>query len=233
MVLTQEKIIFVHIPKTGGTSIENYLLNQFGYNRGSLTLTDGLYRGFDSQEKTLLPYPAMHAPLYLMESMLKHAKIEVDNTWKIFSIVRNPYDKFISELFFFYQDLMLYHYHTLSKHDQKYLINYCIDLYWEDGSYKNHHSNHSIPQYKFFEKTQLTSLIFQYEEGFESILTKLNLYQGDKIPRFLDLFKRQNIPKLKSYEEAYTKKLIQCVNEKYFIDFKKYGYKMLDPLLFN
>jgi hypothetical protein len=233
MILIQEKIIFVHIPKTGGTSIENYLLKQFGYGRGFLTLTDGFYRGFDSSEETLIPYPAMHTPLYLIETMLKHNKIKVDNTWKIFSIVRNPYDRFISELFFTSYLPVLWHYHTLSKFDQKYLINYCIDLYWEHENNKNYHSNHSIPQYKFFEKTQLIPQIFQYESGFKNILAELDLYQDDKIPRFLDLFEAQNIPKLKSYKEAYTKILVQCVNEKYSEDFKKYDYEMLDPLLFD
>jgi hypothetical protein len=165
--------------------------------------------------------------------MLKHTKIKIDNSWKIFSIVRNPYNRFISELFYTPNLPMLWHDHTLSESDKKHLVNITIDLYFENDSVGNNHSNHSIPQHQFFEGTKLNCEIFKYEEGFENILTKLGLYKGDEIPRLLDVFKVHDIPKVKSYEKVYTRKLIQCINEKYEKDFEKYGYQMLDPLMFD
>jgi hypothetical protein len=233
MVLSQEKIIFIHIPKTGGSSIEEYLLNQFGYKRGYFTLTNGLYKSLNYNRKEFTIYPSMHSTLDVIEIMLKHINIKIDNSWKIFSIVRNPYNRFISELFYTPNLPMLWHYHTLSESDKKHLVNITIDLYFENDPAGNNHSNHSIPQYQFFEGTELNCEIFKYEEGFKNILTKLGLYKGDEIPRFLDVFKVHDIPKVKPYEKVYTRKLIQCINEKYEKDFEKYGYQMLDPLMFD
>lgn len=232
MVLTQEKILFIHIPKTGSSSIENYLLDHFGYNRGFLTLTDGIYKGYDSKNTDLIPYPILHLPLYLTELMLNHSKIQIDDSWKIFSIIRNPYDKFISELFFVSYIPLKYHYHTLSNTGKIHLINRSIDLYLGNLNSINYHSNHSLPQYKFFENTNRECKIFKFEDGLVNSLKQLNLWYGGELPTIHNIFNTFDIPKPTSYKELYTQKLIKEVNTKYQQDFEIFNYEMLDPLAF-
>ncbi|HFU74845.1 MAG TPA: hypothetical protein ENK66_01225, partial [Arcobacter sp.] len=77
------KILFVHIPKTGGTSIEKWLSKYF-------TMT------FSS------PIPPTAMKVCPQHLQIKDLQILLgDNTWDYaFSIVRNPYQRIESEYFY-------------------------------------------------------------------------------------------------------------------------------------
>ena len=154
MLLIPEKTIFIHIPKTGGISIEEFFLREYGYERNE----DWSY---NKSERT--SYPTMHLTLPKVVSIAKKNKLVIDDSWLIFSIVRNPYFKFLSELFFQEYTPLKYHYHTLDSKNQKNLINKCIDEYFDDYSKIAYHGNHSLPQYKFFENCDLECKIFKFE----------------------------------------------------------------------
>jgi hypothetical protein len=233
MILPNEKIIFIHVPKTGGSSIENFLLQKFGYKRNPLLLIHGYgVKPYHSRDSGLVITPHMHYPLKdIVEEAIKN-KIFIDTNWTIFSLVRNPYIKFISDLFFYHRCPLKYNYHQLPDINKPHYVDYCIDYYWENDQFDNYHSLHSYPQYKFFEDINIPYKIFKFEDGIKNALNSVNLYNGETIPHVLDLTNTFGIPKPK-YETLYTKKLIECVNKKYQKDFEIFEYKMLDPLDFS
>ena len=93
-------ILFIHIPKTGGSSLENYFSKKF-----NILLNDkSLYMFLDSNIKTK---NNIH-----IHSSLQHMTLQTIIKYKFFfninfnkieiiTIVRNPYQRIISDLFFF------------------------------------------------------------------------------------------------------------------------------------
>ena len=86
-ILHSAKIIFVHIPKTGGGSIEKSLGIYGSDNNGNLTpdlsILYGKYKNKFLQHLTI--------------SEIKERNIKDFESYKKISFVRNPYDKIISE----------------------------------------------------------------------------------------------------------------------------------------
>ena len=83
--------MFIHIPKTAGTIIENSLREK---------TTQSLYSG---KGNVLLDFPYNNKSLqHLFYTIIYQFKdklnVDFDNI-KIFSVVRNPYDRIISDLF--------------------------------------------------------------------------------------------------------------------------------------
>lgn len=228
MILPKEKLIYVHVPKTGGISIEEYLLDYFNYSRNIFNFTDGFgYLNFNTENNGFrTPYPCMHYPL---KDILKQATdYNVDNSWTIFSVVRNPYYKLISELFFNTDTNLTNHYHTVPDNIKIMLVNEEVDKYFNKlDNLKNYHSLHSYPQYKFFEGIDINYQIFKFEDGLYNVVDKLG-FGGKEFPYKMDIFKERRIPK-PNYKDVLTSHLVEIVNEKYQKDFEIFGYKMLKP----
>ena len=83
MLWKKNKLIFIHIPKCGGTSIENSL--NF--------IEKGKYWGFDKKisKKLNFPHELQHMTYNAYKKLIKNFK-----DYKIFTIVRNPFDRAIS-----------------------------------------------------------------------------------------------------------------------------------------
>lgn len=230
MILPNEKIIFIHIPKTGGASVENFILDKFDYKRSPLNLTDGmgLLNMSSVNDGFQVRYPYMHYTLSQVQTVANKSKYVIDDTWKIFSIVRNPYYKLISELFFVHYTPLPFHYHTLPIENKKDLVDQSVKEYFINDE-KNYHSFHSYPQHKFFENTNLTPQIFKFEEGLENIVGKLGFEVNNDFPHVLNMFHILSTPRPK-YKDVLTPYLVEVVNEKYAKDFEVFGYEMLNPL---
>lgn len=78
MILTEYRALFMHIPKTGGTSIE---------------------RAFGSKHETL-----MHAQHWRPKHFRAYLGVKKWNSYYKFVFVRNPWDRVVSH-FFFYRDV--------------------------------------------------------------------------------------------------------------------------------
>jgi len=82
--------MLIHVPKTGGTSVENYFFNKYNIKR---TLTS-LY---SSLIFTINNHSFQHSKY--IEILTHKDYLEIDfNKLKILSIVRNPYDRIIYDL---------------------------------------------------------------------------------------------------------------------------------------
>ena len=232
MVLFNEKIIFIHIPKTGGVSIENFFLKKYGYERNPFLLIHGYGMGLNTTKSKYTVYPHMHYPLKDVLVEVKKNKVIVDDSWTIFSVVRNPYYRFLSDLIYQEVTPLKYQFHTLPEVNKKNYLNHCIDLFLESDTNENYHSNHTLPQHQFFEECDLECKIFKFEEGLINIMESLGFDTDNTFPHYLEPSQTFNIPK-PNYDQMLTRHLVEIVNEKYQKDFEIYNYSMLDPLDFN
>ena len=85
-------ILFIHIPKTGGSSVENLLSEN-----DIMSLKTPC-------DPTLLPSPyntvtLQHQLYTTIYQYREKFKIEFNDKLRIFAIVRNPYHRLVSELF--------------------------------------------------------------------------------------------------------------------------------------
>ena len=87
------QLVFIHIPKTAGTSLRYMIEPHFGvseicplYNRGEL-------EGVNSQYIERFPYIRGHIPYELMEKMLTRKR-----TW--ITMLRDPVERYISQFLF-------------------------------------------------------------------------------------------------------------------------------------
>jgi hypothetical protein len=86
-------ILFIHIPKTGGTSVENYFYKKFNIEKTFDTLYSNL-------QLTLNSHSLQHSTYCELFEKSKYFNIDFTNL-TILSIVRNPYERLISDLFFY------------------------------------------------------------------------------------------------------------------------------------
>jgi hypothetical protein len=229
VLLIPEKIIFVHIPKTGGSSVEEFIMNQYGYKRNECLLTHGFGIDLNAGEGNLVPYPIMHYRLKTILRIVEANNVQIDDSWTIFSIVRNPYYKFLSDLTYTPFSNFKYNYHMLPECAKSQYLDFCIEEYFNHSAQYNYHSYHSLEQYKFFENVNINYQIFKFEEGLENIVKKLGFEIEDKFPHLLDVPTHFNIPK-PNYSKMLTPYLVETINTKYEKDFEIFGYEILDPM---
>ena len=229
MLLIPEKTIFVHIPKTGGSSVEEFIMSQYGYTRNECLLIHGFGVDLSLGEKDLVPYPMMHYRLKTILRIAKANRAQIDESWTIFTIVRNPYYKFLSDLFFSHFSNFKYNYHMLPDNAKAMYLDSCVDEYFNHPSKENYHSYHSLEQYKFFEDVSVDYQIFKFEEGLENIVKKLGFEVKEKFPHLLNMPSYLNLPK-PNYSKMLTPHLVETINNKYSKDFEIFGYEMLNPV---
>jgi hypothetical protein len=131
-------VLFIHIPKTGGTSVEHYFSSKYNIplNNKSLYLI-------------LNDEPLINANLHLkIKSSLQHityTQMVEYNKWfhidfdelVVLTIVRNPYERVISDLFF---------YKLITVETQKETV---FDILVHNYLNATNYDNHNIPQHSF------------------------------------------------------------------------------------
>src|SRR3989338_5883908 len=82
----KHRLIHVHIPKTGGTSIEKYLGHKFNIKQ---SYPEFLW-GRDQEKKVIMHH-------LNCQQILEYVDRGVFDSYLKFAIVRNPYDRLVSE----------------------------------------------------------------------------------------------------------------------------------------
>lgn len=145
MVLCHEKkCIFIHIPKTGGTSIE-----QFIKDNGENNL---LFIGVQNNRSL------QHLTSYELKKIIPY----IYKKYYKFSIVRNPYDRLLSE-YYWNPSINLGYKNGKSK---KEFLEYVIKIVKNKSYFNNIYYDHFIPQYNFlyYKNKLLVNQLFKYED---------------------------------------------------------------------
>jgi len=201
----QMNLLFIHIPKTGGTSIEEYLNKHSEQtvfspvNHGVLPGNLGIISLQHQTYETIVKY---------------HTFLGVPSHCRIISIVRNPYDRILSELLFIYR-------HGgggVSENSTPAEVYVAMKAHIDAGPLSN--DNHTLPQYKFILGSN------------GKIASQITLFQTE---RLTEEFRKYGFKDYtgSSSSENYRKYLnadsISLINEYYGKDFDMFDYTRLDP----
>jgi hypothetical protein len=144
VVCHTRKIIFIHIPKTAGSSIEHLLRDEGRYELDFIGVRNG---------RSTHHYMGIELKMILKELYPKYYK---------FSFVRNPYDRIISE--YFWCRIKDVGYKFNKTFDE--FLDYVEDVIKNKKFFKPIENDHFIPQYSFlfFNNKLLVNNIFKYED---------------------------------------------------------------------
>jgi hypothetical protein len=193
-------LLFIHIPKTGGSSIEEYFKRKFNIKLDE----DSLFTAVGERFNNVSYQHQTYLDLYNNKNIFK---INYNNL-KIITVVRNPYDRIVSDLFFL---------KLINLDSNPTQIFFTI----RDKYLKNKYDNHPLPQYKFLvdEKDNLIDNVI--------IIKNENLDQSMKNLGYDDFNIHTNVNKLikdKKYVDYLNNDSIRLINRIYHIDFVLFKY---------
>jgi len=137
----EKHVLFIHIPKTGGTTIEYGLVEKKGNKPPSLYGNPSI-RAYSGKGNRILPDPELqkvslqHQTYRTLYQYSKLLNIPFDDKLKILSVVRNPYDRIVSDLFW---------HKLININTPPNMVFQTIKQY----IYKTTYDNHNLPQYQF------------------------------------------------------------------------------------
>jgi len=199
-------LLLIHIPKTGGTSLQYYFRNKYGIllNRYSLYTYQQheFFEGVSFQHQTYKTIRENHG----------YFNVCLDNL-EIISVVRNPYYRIISDMLFV---KLINENSTPEEVFDKLENEYLSNIFNSDND------NHRIPQYMFL-----------LDENYEllknvTILKTETLTEDMKKIGHLDFenhYYKTTISR--EYMDFLNEKSIQLINKYYKKDFDFFDYKML------
>lgn len=201
-------ILFIHIPKTGGSSLEAYFSSKFNIPLNNTSLFECIDNQTKLNENMLINSSLQHITY---NQIVKYNKVfNVDfNNIKIITIVRNPYERIISDLFFL---------HKINLHTSKEEVFNMLNEYLLSDNY----DNHNIPQHVFL-KDDNKELITNIH-----ILKTENLINDMKDLGYNDFNIFYNVnPNKINYYNYLNKKSIEIINDFYHFDFILFNYSKI------
>lgn len=200
----KNRVLFIHIPKTGGSSVEYSFLE-----RGDCR---DLYTPHSSN--TIIPHEQFrkislqHQFYSTLKRFHKECKINFNNELNIISIVRNPYHKVMSDLFFF---------KLINENSTPELVNKILKKFFKLKP--SQCDNHNVPQYLFLIDDQ------------GKIPEDINIFNTETLN---DDLRKNNLPITshkhlenpisKDYMEFLNDASLSLINERYQKDFELFEY---------
>lgn len=200
-------ILFIHIPKTGGTSVCDYFSKKFNIPLNNSSLHDFLI--LDTEENKIEINSSLQHMSY--NTIMKYKdffNVESENL-EIITIIRNPYYRVISDLFF------LKKINTESSNHEVYIaIQEYIATLWD---------NHGLPQYLF--------LVDENDELVQNIKimqTETLQYDMNEIG-YVDFDIKTNCNENNiNYNDYLNTDSINLINNYYDKDFELFGYTKIE-----
>jgi hypothetical protein len=212
----KHKILFIHVPKCAGTSVE-FILNtgseiEFYTEKLSLKLLSSLpINSFTDEEYRICA--SKNKQHYTYKELVKILPESVIKDFKKIAIVRNPYDRFVSA----------YHYWVISNKHYKNFEEFTkntlsIDTFTRNWLYDGHLETQT--SYLINEQKNFNSIdnIFKFEE-LDICFDYLNKITG----RVYKPHARASLNR-KPYNEYYTSELKEIVYNFYKDDFINFNY---------
>jgi len=201
-------ILFIHIPKTGGSSIEVYFSKKFNIPLNNKSLFTFISGETKLDENITLNSSLQHITYNQIVKYNKIFNVDFSNI-KIISVVRNPYERIISDLF---------HFSKINVNTSKEETFHIINKYLLSDKY----DNHNIPQHNFItdDNKELIKNIH--------ILKKENLKNGMKDLGYtdFDIHNNKNINDV-NYYNYLNNKSIEVINKYYHLDFILFNYEKI------
>ena len=197
-------LLFIHIPKTGGTVIEGELKKQHKETLYSGSTNDILPSPFN---KTSLQHQ-FYTTIFKFKDKLE---INFENI-KMFCVVRNPYDRIISDLFW---------YKLIKKNFNKKKV---LDVIKNKYINNNDLDNHNVPQYKFIvdeNETINPNIKIFHCEKLNDTNTEINEFIGFNINIF-----QKNVNK--DYSKYLNNESIKIISDYYKKDFELFNYPLIN-----
>jgi hypothetical protein len=199
----QINLLFIHIPKTGGSSIEMYFSNKFNIplNKDCLFVKnrDPSFKGIES---TL-----QHMTYSTIVKYNNYFNINFNNI-TIITIVRNPYNRIMSDLFYLKR---------INKNSTKERVYSEIKKFIEEPATKK--DNHNLPQYLYVtdeNKNLINNLKILRTETLMVDMKKLGFTD-------FNIITNKNPEKI-NYEDYLNDMSIDLINKYYEYDFILFNY---------
>jgi len=202
-------LLFIHIPKTGGTSLEEYLKTKSTQTLYSIQNEGNiLFKNYNIHASSL--QHLTYKEIYKYRNLLN---INLNKDLKIITIVRNPYERTISDLFF---------YNLINENTSG------NDVYGvlKQFLFSSNYDSHNKPQYKFILDNNnkiIKNITIVRSENLTSDLKNYGFSDFDS--RFK--YNTNNKCDKKNYYDFLNKNSIFLINNFFKTDFKLFNYKLI------
>lgn len=212
-IIPKYKLLFIHIPKTGGTSIETFFNIKSGFREelNKNLWDEGHYYDLHSPyiptkwDRNNISFVPQH---WTLKFIKEHLKEDYNNYFK-FSFVRNPYTKLLSE--FYYNPFRLT---NQMVEFNKWLPTYLTEL--------NH--CHKLPQSDYIDNSiNFVGRFENFQEDFSLMVLKLGLNIDSTLPK-------ENVSYYSNKDSLIpliSKSNINLINTVYEKDFINFGYNFM------
>ena len=202
-------VLFIHIPKTGGTSVEINFSEKFNIKLNNDSLYSHNLNETKLNENIIINSSLQHMTYNKIVEHNEFFKIDFNNI-KIITIVRNPYERIISDLFF---------YKLIDVDTSKEKVFDIINEYLLSDSY----DMHNAPQYIFILDKNNKVIPDVNILKTENLTIDMNNLGYTDFDRFDN--KNQDKPNYYSY---LNNKSIKRINNFYHFDFLLFNYHKIN-----
>ena len=200
------KVLFIHIPKTGGMNVENYL---FLISNSKPSIKNLVSYFINPINIKINNHSLQHLTFCEIYDLQSYFNINF-NKIKIFTVVRNPYDRIISDLLFL---------NIINDKSSKKNVEDEIRKYINSPS---DYDNHKTLQYKFIldkDGNVNKNIIVLKTENLNTDMINLGYSDFEK---FCNFYKSS-----KNYYIYLNHESIKMINSYYKKDFEYFNYKIL------
>ena len=203
------KFIFIHYPKTGGSSVESFF--------GEHDLPDKSWNTFDNNGNLVQELHHTSSSEYIH----KNGNSIWDNYFK-FSICRNPWDVFVSDYLF---DVRVYHERVKDGLPQKYRRKFIVEDCDSDFNTYILEGSKNVDWFKFLIQKEFTYGVDWYLrfENFQSDFSKLCEHLHIDSPHTLPHEKKSE--NRLHYSHYYTEETKDIIGNLFDIDINYFGYE--------
>jgi hypothetical protein len=202
-------LLLLHIPKTGGTSLETYFSKKFNIPLG----TSSLYGTLPHHLRNKLSLRAVSMQHLVLRTIRRHPRffrVTLANL-QIITIVRNPYNRMMSDLFYF----RLVHKDSTQDEVYRAMLRFI--------RHPNQFDNHTLPQWQFLvdENNRIPNNIkILHTETLTSEMHQLGHTD-------FDLLLNASTKTQKDYLHYLNAKSIILINSLFKRDFELFGYNKI------